>query len=794
MSPYSAPLRTAVSLAAALWLLTGVAAAQTGTIQGTVTATGGGPVATMFVTILPVVGPPTLVQTNGAGFYSANALPAGAYFVLTRSSAGQINEIHSPPVNIQCVVACADDTARADGTAINVTDGGTSMVDFVLDPGGSISGTVTGSGTPLDGVFVILSSESGSRGDTTDVAGSFTFNGLPTGTYHLYTNDETGGWINEIHANLQCLGPCNAAFDAATAQPVAVTAPTPAAPVNFDLDPAGHITGTVTDDAVIPNPLPKLWMNLVTSAGELIQTVFTDVNGFYDHGGLPPGAYLVATRDTGTLINEVWDNQPCPLSCDSVNTLVATPIAVAAGATVSGRNFVLAEGGSISGTVTGQGSGGLDNANVIAVRTDGTLASIPTDATGAFTLKQMLPGTYRLYTQDGSGDWVDEIWDNIPCTVSCATLLADGAGAGIEVTAVPVTGKDFVLAPAGHITGTVIDAQTTTPLNLYVVGAFNADGIQVTMTATNASGVYTLGHLAPGSYYVATLTNTTHENGVWNNLLPPRCGFHCETDEISSQGALIIASAGATTPNINFTLPRLGSITGTVTMDAAGSPPLPGVNVLAYDAQGVLLGSVLTIADGTYSIGGLSAGTYKVLTAITAGVVHEVYDNVQCSPIGCNEIDLSNGTGIAVAGAEVANIHFALEPTGSITGIVTDAATTAPIEFAFVTLYLDRWGSSHCHGDRYLGCLHARGRAERDLLPSGERRRHRLCPRALRQRPVSRRLLRARDPRAGHAPRRCGAGVERPGQLRPVQGHPHHRHRHRQRRPVGPAIRVRDGA
>src|SRR6185503_1517955 len=78
---------------------------------------------------------------DGTGNYSFNVTP-GDYAVLTQNVQGFINEIYN---NVQCSAVCDVNAI----TMLTVTTNSFSNVDFVLEPGGRMSGTVTDAATGL---------------------------------------------------------------------------------------------------------------------------------------------------------------------------------------------------------------------------------------------------------------------------------------------------------------------------------------------------------------------------------------------------------------------------------------------------------------------------------------------------------------------------------------------------------------------------------------------------------------------------------------------------------------------
>lgn len=130
-------------------------------------------------------------------------------------------------------------------------------------------------------------------------------------------------------------------------------------------------------------------------------------------------------------------------------------------------------------------------------------------------------------------------------------------------------------------------------------------------------------------------------------------------------GTDVVVSFNTTTTNINAQLAIGGKITGKVTDPA--NQPLANVFIREYrNVAGVWrsVQSTQSTADGTYTLGGLPADTYRLIFFGEGNHATEYYNNKET---------LALATGIPVAvGATVPNINVQLAPRGHITGKVTD--------------------------------------------------------------------------------------------------------------------------
>ena len=135
--------------------------------------------------------------------------------------------------------------------------------------------------------------------------------------------------------------------------------------------------------------------------------------------------------------------------------------------------------------------------------------------------------------------------------------------------------------------------------------------------------------------------------------------------------ARVVVTAGQNTVNIDFSLARGGSISGTV-YEADGVTPVADVDVWAdsYDCCGGGEGT-RTAADGTYTIRRLTPGDYRVhARGSERSLAGEFYDNTT---------DWHLAARVSVTeGQTTAGIDFTLEAGGSISGIVYESDGVTP--------------------------------------------------------------------------------------------------------------------
>ncbi len=647
-----------------------------GGISGTVTDAGTGlPLGGVEVDIYNSAG--SLVTYGYASSVTGvltgfSGLPSGTYHAVTYNYLGYIDELYN---NIACPGSCT----VTSGTAISVTVGMTTTgIDFALAAGGRISGTVTDAGTalPLTSTSVYVYSSSGSqvtRGYT-DSSGVYTTeSGLPSGTYYARTSNSKG-YIDELYNNIACPGSCTATSGTAITVTVGMTT----SGIDFGLARGGGITGTVTD-AGTGLPLANVDVDIYSSAGSYVTYGYTNSSGVYtSYRGLSSGTYYARTWNASGYIDELYNNISCPGGSCTVTS--GTPISVTAGTTTTGIDFGLAAGGRISGTVSDAGTGlPLGGVYVYVYNSAGSSMTYGrTDCMGVYTTYSGLPpGTYYARTWNSLG-YIDKLYDNISCPGGACTVAS---GTAITVSAgATTTGIDFGMARGGRISGTVTDAGTSLPLAEVAVYVHNSTGGSVTSVSTDSSGVYTTySGLPSGTYYARTSNYQGYFDELYNDIPCP--GGSCTV----TSGTAISVTLGTTTTGIDFGLARGGRISGTVT-DAGTSLPLAGVLVYVYNSSGSQVTNGYTNSSGVYtSYSGLSSGTYYAVTWNSLGYVDELYNNISCPGGACT---VTSGTAISVTvGATTTGIDFSLAAGGRISGTVTDAATTLPLDNLQVRVY-----------------------------------------------------------------------------------------------------------
>lgn len=645
-------------------------AASFGVIAGTVTRFSDGSPVGGWVDVYDSGGTYAGSDDLEGGIYAVPGLATGAYFVRTNNWDGWIDEVYDDVPCNGCDPTIGDPVAVQEGQL-------TPDVDFVLSTGGAISGRVrdASSGLPVTSGSVIITGPAGQwvRSGYLDAAGRWRVGGLAPGSYRAYTDTSTHS--DEVYDDL----PCSPSCSPAAGTPIQVVTDQTTRDVDFALQKLGEISGTVTStDGGVPIASAEIE---VWNDG-FYDYDYTDGQGRYSIGGLAAGTYMAKVRVFGYR-NEVWDDIPCagPYDCD---TSGATPIVVAANATVSGIDFALDPAGGISGRVAFEGDDTPVGGAEIRVWTPAgdwvDSGYSDTAGQGHYTVSNLYPGSYRVGVIDDNvlpRGFLDEIYDDMPCEVSCDPTTGTPVPVGPGAT---TTGIDFAVSALGWIEGTVTDAVSGAPVAGVQIDVYYSFGPHVPYVfaiLSDSSGHYVTRPLPPGNFFLVA-GSSTHLDELYDDL-------PCDPDCDPTTGTPVAVALGTATTGIDFGLDERGSFSGMVTDAATGEPLYATIEI--WSAAGDYLGQLGTAGNGSFHTDGLGSGSYHVV-AVTYTHRDELYDDLPCPDGGWLGCDPTTGTPIVVTqGVETSGIDFALDPLGAIAGRVTDATTGGPIGSGSVEVY-----------------------------------------------------------------------------------------------------------
>ena len=427
--------------------------------------------------------------TRSDGSWVAGALAAGSHRARTRTDSA-VDELYD---DIACpsYVHCWP----PEGTPITVTSTVVRGVDFALEPGGSIAGTVTdaATGDPLEG-FVYLYDDAGQWLDSyaTGADGTYEFSGIPAATY--YTQASAVDHAAEVYEET----PCGHTCDPLTGTPVPVAADAAVSGIDFTLEPLARIEGTITEQTT-GSPIEGAFVTVYDEAGEWAFFFdVTEADGRYEIALLPLGTYYL-TASEEDFQGEVHDDVPCigcDVPCIGCDFTGSAPITMTGLAPTIEIDFALERLGAIEGIVTHAVDG--SPADLVVVRAhDATGSEVGwgfADWDGSYRIARLYPGSYYVKTDDPS--YWDEVYDGVscePCNVTSGTpvpVAIDSTTAGI----------DFALDRLGSVSGSVRSAASG---NLLASWVLLFDGAGQNLAQYHALyGTYTFPDVSPGVYYV----------------------------------------------------------------------------------------------------------------------------------------------------------------------------------------------------------------------------------------------------------------------------------------------------
>jgi hypothetical protein len=292
------------------------ALASAGSISGTVTAEGGGPIQGVEVcaTPEPESFETACAETNAAGQYLLGSLPGWLYrlrFSGERNNLKYVSEWHED----------ARYYWELDLVQLGVSED--RAVNAQLAEGGSIAGTLTDEVTkqPIAGIRACAIDQQGMepRCSLSDANGDYLLNGLPSGTYSVeYRAENRVNYLHEFYEDAETW---------AQATDVSVTVGATATGIDAELAQGAQIFGHVSD-VVRGGPVEDVFVcAFEEEPGEYQECDWTDSAGNYGLRGLPAATYLVAFEPDyypfGILAQQWWQGAATAEEADPI--VIAPP-------------------------------------------------------------------------------------------------------------------------------------------------------------------------------------------------------------------------------------------------------------------------------------------------------------------------------------------------------------------------------------------------------------------------------------------------------------------------------------
>ena len=659
-----------VSLVVSALLLVGVSllsvvpkayAATPGTISGTVLdAVSGLPLA--GVTVATVGAPTSTTTTNGTGSYTLS-LDMGAYS-LSASLDG-----YAPKTSPEITVG--------DGAAVT-------GVNFTLQKYATVRGSITNSsGGGIGNVVIKLydattASANFSYEFTTPGSGAFEITHVVPGSYKVMYDASNAAYMTRWY-NLA------STRDLAT---VVTVAPDATVDLSTSLVTASSVAGRVVNGGGtgVADAAVYLLQN-----GALVAQTTTHADGSYLIGSIGGADQYTVQVDASGYVSTWYGNVP--------SWVGARHFALPDSSNITLDDIVMIPGGSISGTMT-PGDVAFSYVSASEPGVGGYSASVT--AGGAYTIAELPTGTYDVtfhapgyypvtipgvhvtagtattgisasltavtpgsgYLCTVTGKVVNLAGQGLPgVTVSSAgtrftTTGADGSynfqadsqdgnlnyaldGYVSQSTSSFCNGASIVVRDDVHLSRIVtIKGKVSTsdgPLagaTVYVHSAPNGDVVASATTA--ADGTYSITNLVEGQYTVAAFKDAGSGTSY-----PPV--FYGGGSSLAT-ASFFSAPEGSSATNVNFLLYVAGSISGTVSVSDGGSTEGAQVTVWSKD----FTKTVVAGAGGTFTVGGLPAGTYLLSGYLTkwASVSQQVV-LTEGEAVSGTTIELGNGYAVS---------------------------------------------------------------------------------------------------------------------------------------------------
>ena len=263
-------------------------------------------------------------HTDCNGDYIIGSLPSGDVYVQTCARCDGLNYVDEWWDN---------ETDCNQASPVTVTVGAvTPDIDLVLEPAGSISGTVKDAeNSPIEGIFVeACDNPCGPAnwygGACTDADGNYTLPGLSAGIDLYIRARACAECCSGICAPyvLEWWDESNGTLDCNKAKPVTVVAGQTHT-IDFVMEPGGNVSGTVTDDGEIPIEGLLVHAFDIACGGNWLGGDHTDENGNYTISGLPAeGCYVqtCASCEGLNYIDEWWDDKTNCSDANSVSVII----------------------------------------------------------------------------------------------------------------------------------------------------------------------------------------------------------------------------------------------------------------------------------------------------------------------------------------------------------------------------------------------------------------------------------------------------------------------------------------
>ena len=483
------------------------------------------------------------------------------------------------------------------------------QVNTASYPSGGITGQVyndlTGSGTYAPGdpglqdweVDLFDSNNNFIGSYFTDANGDFDFEGLDPGTYTVEEFLQSG-WTQTAPA-------------APGTFTVTVTAGSVVSGLQFgnfqDITISGQAYNDLNENGSEDPGEPGLagWtIDLYDSAGDLVATTTTDVNGDYSFADLGPGTYTVEE-----VLQSGWiQTQPAP---PGTYTVPATSGQDSTGLLFGNYELVTYSGivyDDLNGSgVIAPGDPGLQGWTVELLQSGNIIATTTSASDGSYSFADLGAGTYTIEEINQAGWYQTEPQHPFVYTLT-ATSGSSQSGLNFgNFQLIDVTGNVY-----NDLNGNGNLDPGEPGLQGWTVNLEDQSGNIVATTTSDANGNYEFDNLFPGTFIVAEVLQSG-----WTQTQPVNPNYY----EFATQ-------SGLNETGLNFGNFSSGTFTGTVYNDLNGDgiheptePALKGWTIDLLNQAGTFVATTTSNAAGQYTFTDVSAGVYTIEEIVQSGWV-----------------------------------------------------------------------------------------------------------------------------------------------------------------------------
>jgi hypothetical protein len=624
------------------------------TISGTVKTAGGTGIANVQVNAFSPNGFGN-GQTNQSGVFTMN-LPPGSGYRVEAFSADYPRVMWKGTISNGEGINDATTTRWEEATEIDASNQDITGIDITMAAGITVSGSVTASGVGVQGAWVNAWSDTdqASGGGNTDGQGNFSFKLPAAKGYKINANHPNypmvfyklgqGGNISSCATNCEPDATTQrwdeaTIFDFASGGTSGVDlSSTGASGIVVTFSSGGSISGTIRANG---KPVAGLFVNAFSEQG-FGASEPTNAQGQY-RIKVPVGSYRV----------EIWSQQYVHQFYNGkFDWMQANLVTVSEGTPdVSGIDFNLSSGNSISGRVTFNGSA-VPNIWVNA-QSDSTMTGngAMTDSQGNYTMNLRPAPDYKVGVWHP--DYVPQFYNNKTDWMQAEL---------VDVSSGSRTNINFALSQGVEITGTVL-ASGQPPVadqwgNRGWVNAFSQKTGSGAGASIQSDGTYRL-KVNPASDYRVEAWHPSYARQFYNGT--------AKWDE-----ATLLDTTSGSRSGINFTLSSGRQISGIIT-DENGDPKA-NIWVNAFSETTWTGGGEKTGSDGTYTIRGLAVGVgYRV--SIWSNDPSANYANVfYKTGIEAGTFDYMQASLVDLTSANATNINIKLSAGKSVSGTVSVAS------------------------------------------------------------------------------------------------------------------------